>query len=619
MKKSPKLSWALLAGSCLFITPAAAFSAQAEESALEEIIVSATRYERPLSEIGSSVSLISADDMKKAQTVFVQDILQSVPGLSLNQNGANGGVSSLRIRGASSAQTVVLIDGVQVNDVASPGGAFNFAYLDPNGIEKIEVLRGPQSILYGSDAIGGVVNIITEEGTKGLKSSLFLEGGSYNSLRGGGHVAGGSDRLTFSLSASASTTDGISKADENNGNSEKDGYRNISLHGKITGKISENSRLQLMSRYGNSRTEVDGFGPVDANNVDYSQEYLVAGRGFFDYLDGDFQNTLSAEYSTTIRRSEANNAPNPYGSYEGARVNFDYFGHYKMNEAFGLSFGMQHEQTSAKNISPQKFNIDSILSEVSFQGLAGLTVTAGLRYDDHNQYGGTTTPRITAAYFASETNTKIFANWGEGFKAPSLFQLTYICYWCGLSAPNAALKPEESQGWEVGFEQALKGDRLHFGVTYFNQKMTNMIDFDFAVGYGNIASVQTKGLEITLDAQLLAGLSVSGNYTFTNATDKTTGQDLVRVPRHAAFAEIQWQATDAFGLGLTMTYNGKETDPYTVGTRGWVRFDLKAAYQINDRVEVYGRIDNLLNKQYQQVFGYGTPNRSFYAGIRGKF
>ena len=615
--KTP-LTTALLASA--IISPAA-FA----EDDIEEVVVSATRYARPLSDIGSSISVISAEDMEKSQTVFVQDILQNVPGLSLNQTGAFGGVASVRIRGASTAQTVILIDGIQINDVSAPGGGFNFANLDPNGIERIEVLRGPQSILFGSDAIGGVINVITPTGEEGLGGSLFIEGGSFNTVRGGGHIAGGTEQLNFSLSGSGISTDGISKADEDDGNTEEDGYRNISLHGKVTAKLSENHSLQLISRYIDSRTEFDGFPPPfymlsDTDEVSLSKEFLIAGRGFFNYLDGRLQNTISVEYSKINRDGEANGAPVSFLSFEGTRFNVDYFGHYDISDDFSVSIGLQHEETEAKDTSPLKFDIDSVFSELSWQGIEGLTLTAGLRYDNHNQYGSTTTPRITGAYYFSESNTKIFANWGEGFKAPTIFQLTYVCGFCGLTEPNADLQAEESNGWEIGFEQGFNNDAMHFGATYFDQKFKNLIDFDFALGYGNIASARTKGVELFIDAQVTETLFLSGNYTYTDATDADTGLELIRVPRNAAFAEIQWQATEGLNLGISMTYNGKEEGNFfSPGTDGWTRFDLKATYAINDKVEVYGRVDNLFDKEYQQVTGYGTPDQSFYLGVRGKF
>lgn len=583
---------------------------------LEEVVVTATRYEKPASQIGSSISVISAEDLEKSQVVFVQDILQNVPGLSLNQNGAFGGTSTVRIRGAASAQTVILIDGIQLNDVASPGGAFDFSNLDPSGIERIEVLRGPQSILYGSDAMGGVVNIITPTGSEGLEGGLYAEGGSYNTFRAGGHIAGGTDKISFNLSAGAITTDGISKADEKDGNSEDDGYRNISLHGKITTRISENHSLQLISRYVDSRTEYDGFPPPfyglqDTDDVSFSEEFLIAGRGFFTYLDGALQNTLSVEYSTINRRGEANGAPVSYLTFEGSRLNLDYFGHYDLRNGFGLSFGLQHEETQAETISSQKFNIDSVFSEISWQAVEGLTLTAGLRYDDHNQYGSTTTPRITAAYYVAETNTKIFANWGEGFKAPTIYQLT------DSYSGNPDLKAEESNGWEIGLEQNFMEGKAQLGATYFDQTFKNMIAWSGI--YFNIDNVRTKGVELFAELQVTETILISGNYTYTNAKDTNSGLALIRVPENAAFAEVSWQALQNLNLTASIIYNGKEKYSFGPDLEGWTRFDLKASYDLNDKVEVYARVDNLFDKEYQQVRGYGTADRSFYAGIRGKF
>ncbi|MCF8474813.1 MAG: TonB-dependent receptor [Emcibacter sp.] len=591
-------------------------SAHTAETDFEEIIVSATRYARPLSEIGSSVTVITAEDMEKSQTVFIQDILQNVAGVSLNQNGPFGGTSSVRIRGAASAQTVVLIDGIQMNDVAAPNGGYDFANLDPSGVERIEVLRGPQSILYGSDAMGGVVNIITPTGTEDIKSSLYAEGGSYNTFRAGGNIMGQMDKISFNLSASTITTDGISKADKNDGNSENDGYRNISLHGKITAQLSENHSLQLISRYGDSRVDYDGFPPPfyslsDTNDVSFSKEFLIAGRGFFNYLDGALQNSLSVEYSTIKRRGENDGLPVSYLSFEGNRLNLDYLGHYDVNDDFGISFGLQHEETKSDTISSLKFNIDSVFSELSWQGIDGLTITAGLRYDDHNQYGGTTTSRFTAAYYFPESNTKIFANWGEGFKAPTIYQLTDG--WSG----NPDLRPEESNGWEIGIEQNILDNKIQIGITYFDQKFKNMIGWNGL--YFNLDNVHTKGIEIFADLHVTENLSLSGNYTYTNAKDTNLDTPLIRTPKNAGFAEITWQTTSDLSLGASMIYNGKESDAWTDGTKGWLRFDLKSSYQLTDKIEFYGRIDNLFDKEYQQVAGYGTPDRSYYIGLRGKF
>ena len=585
---------------------------------MEETVVTASRYEQPLSNIGSSITVISADDLIKSQNVFVQDVLQSVPGLSLNQNGTFGGSSSIRIRGASSDQTVILIDGVQVNDVSGTGGGFNFANLDPNGIERIEVLRGPQSILYGSDAIGGVINVITKSGGKGLGGSMFVESGSFGTFRGGATLRGGTDKVKFNFSASGITTDGISKAEENDGNVEEDGYNNITFQGKVTARVSEVITTEIIGRYSDSENDYDSFGPADGDEVGTTKEFMVAGRIHAKLLDGRFKNSLSFEYSTTDRRNESNGVESYLA--EGRRLNIDYFGRYTFSDDIGISFGAQHEETKVSTLSDQKFNIDSLFSEVSFQGIENLTLTGGLRYDHHNQYGDTVTPRLTASYQISDSGTRLFATWGEGFKAPSVFQLTYICGYCGLTEPNASLKPEESDGWDAGIEQSLLDGRLTLMATYFQQNIKNMIDFDFSAGYNNINAVRSKGVEFSVDAQVHELVNITANYTYTDTIDSDTGEKLERIPAHAAFGQIAWQAMDELNLSARVTYNGKEVPRgFSAGVDGWVRVDLRASYDITENITVFGRIDNLFDKEYQQISGYGTPDRSAFVGLRGTF
>lgn len=603
----------LLGSSCLL--PLIYSNILLAQETTDVIVTTATRYEKPISDIGSSISVISAEDLELAQTTFLQDALSSVPGVAINQNGTFGGISSLRIRGAK--QVTILIDGVQVNDPSTTDGSANFANFDVNAIERIEVLRGPQSILFGSDAMGGVINVISKSGVEGFGGSAFMEGGSFNTWNGGSNIYGGNDTLNYSLSARGITTDGISKADENDGNEESDAYRNISLHSKVSATLSEIFNTDFIARYSKTRNEFDSFGPVDGDSIDHSTDYLVASRSHLELLDGKFSNSFSFEYSKSLRENEADMIKTEAGN--GERLNIDYFGHYKYSDALGLSVGLQHEETKATSASPQKFNIDSIVSEISFQGIENLTVTGGGRYDHHNSYGDTFSPRLTAAYYLDQSGTKVFANWAEGFKAPSVFQLTYICTFCGLTEANPDLKPEETTGWEIGVEQEIISEDIIIGATYFDQKVTNLVDFSFTAGYDNIDDARTKGVEIFIDAAISDEISISANYTYTDAINVLSGDALPRVPKNTAYGEIRWQVIEPLNLSLSVTYNDETTDPFSPNTDSWTRADIRATYKINEMFEVYGRIDNLFNVEYQQVFGYGTPDRSGYIGARAKF
>ncbi|MBL4602041.1 MAG: TonB-dependent receptor, partial [Emcibacteraceae bacterium] len=584
-------------------------------------VTTASRYDKPLSTIGSSISVVTAEDIEALQSVFLKDLLMTIPGVTSTQNGTFGGVSTLRIRGTTAV--VVLVDGIQINDGASPDGRANFANYDVNAIDRVEVLRGPQSLLYGSDSMGGVINIITASGKNGIGGSAYVEGGSYSTFNGGGNIHGGDEKVQYSFSARGITTDGISKADENNGNTETDGYRNISLNTKVGGQLSETFKVEFIGRYSKSRNEFDDFLPAlydlqDADKIDHTTEYLVATRGHLDLFDGRLKNTFSAEYSNTKREDENNDIITPQALSN--RLNFDYFGHYKLDDAFGISFGLQHEevQAEANGIEVQKSKMDSVLSEINWQGIEGLTLTGGIRYDNHSQAGDTYSPRITGAYYFDQTNTKIFSNWAEGFKAPTITQLTHPFN------GNLDLLPELSSGWEVGFEQSFMEGDIHFTATYFNQDFENKINYVlvdptfFTYQFQNIDKVKSKGYELSVDANITDEIVIAGHYTHTDTKDLALDTQLLLVPKNSAYGEIRWQALPKLNFGLSVTYTA-DTEDFGASLDSWTRFDFRAAYKINDTIEIYGRVDNLFNTEYQQVFGYGTPDRSGYIGARAKF
>ncbi|WP_417461548.1 TonB-dependent receptor plug domain-containing protein [Kordiimonas sp.] len=589
---------------------------------VEEVVITANRRAQPITSVGKSISVIGEASLEANQYTFVLDALQSVPGVTINQNGTFGGTAFVSIRGASTDQTVVLVDGVQVNDPSVTGGAFDFANLDPNGVERIEVLRGPQAVLYGSDAMGGVINIITKSGTDGLNGNAFAEYGSYNSFRAGGAVNGGTDRIGYSLSASYRDTDGISAADSEDGNSERDGYENLTLRGKFSTKISEAARIELMANYSDSDSEYDGFALQgdgsyalgDTDDLSKSEEISLAARGLFDLWDGVVKNTASVEYSE-IERTSFSGGVESY-SAKGERMNFDYLGTLTLSDEMLFTTGLQHEEVKAETQSAEAISTDSVFASLSYEGVSGLTLTGGVRYDDHETFGGTTNAEVSMSYLFEETGTQVIANWGEGFKAPTIFQLTYSC--CGFDS-NPDLQPERAKAWEVGVRQSFLDDHVTMGATYFDQRTEDLIIFTFTGGYQNVSRARAKGIELTVDAHLSDSLSVNANYTHTSAKDRDTDTVLVRRPKDQAYAAVNWTPTDRLSGLVSLTYNGKELDSSGAYAPAWTRVDLRAAYKLNDTVELYGRVDNLLDESYQQVLGYGTPGLSVFGGVRTRF
>lgn len=621
MNKKYKLFSLLITSAAGLYAPGVSFAQQQVSQQEDLVIVTANRRPQPLSQVGSSVSVLTGDELEQNQQSFILDALEAIPGVAISQNGTFGGVSSVSIRGAGGDRTVMLVDGVQLNDASSTGGAYNFGTLDTYNIERVEILRGPQSTLYGSDAIGGVINIVTKTGGDGLGGKIFLEGGSFNTLRGGASIYGGDEKVGFNLSSSGFRTDGISSADENDGNSERDGLESYNIYGKVTSNLSDIFRLEAMGRYSDNKSEFDSFGPTDGNEISNVNEFSFALRGHVDFLDGKFTNTLSGEYSQIDRE----NISNDIQSFEasGKRVNFDYLGVYTVNSGVTVSGGLQHETTKSVEASDQSFDLTSVFGELAFTGIEGLVLTGGARYDDHKTFGDQTTFRVTGSYEFAQIGTRLIANWGEGFKAPSINQLTYICVFCGATEPNTNLKPEVARGYEFGIEQPLNNDRITLGATYFHLKIDNVINFDTAQGgYVNIARTKSSGIELSINAELLKNLNVRASYTYSDATDLDQNTRLPREPKHRLSGAFNWAVTDEVAAIVTVTHNGQEEQnefsPVPL-LDGWTRVDFKLSYDIMDDLSIYGRVDNILNEEYQHVPGYGTPDRSFFAGVRKTF
>ena len=610
--------------SCLCSIPYFAIAQETQTQDDDVIIVTANRRPQPLSQIGSSVSVLTEADLERGQQPFVLDALESLPGVATSQNGSFGGTASISFRGAGGDNTVLLIDGVQMNDASAPGGAFNFATLDTYNISRIEVLRGPQSILYGSDAIGGVINIVTKTGEEGLGGKMFVEGGSFNTRRAGASLYGGTDKIGFNIAASGLDTDGISHADENNGNTETDGFSSYTFAGKLTANLSETFQLEALGNYSDTNGQYDSFDFVTSSPIDGSMlqtnntdQFLGVLRGKLELLDGRFTNTLSAEYSE-INRSL-------FGDFDpfqatGTRTNFDYLGVFTVDQDWTVTAGLQHEKTKSEGNAESSFDISSVFGEMAYTGVKNLVITAGTRYDDHQTFGGNASSRITASYVLDQTGTKILANWGQGFRAPSISQLTFACLTC--SGINDELDPETSTGFEVGFVQPLIGDRLSVGATYFHQKVDNKITYvNFTEGYDNIDETLSKGVEFTLTANVTDTISFNANYTYTDAKDITGGinNPLIREPKNLISGSVQWNPTERISTSFLITHNGAEEQPNGTALENWTRVDIRASYELMENLNIYGRIDNILNEEYQYIPDYGTPDRSFFMGLRKTF
>jgi vitamin B12 transporter len=588
---------------------AAAAETETETSKPSDIIeVTAVRLPAIVSESAAAITLIGRAELDRA--AFVVDALAAAPGVTINQTGAFGGASAVRIRGASGGQTLVLVDGVPVNDATSPGGAYNFATLDPDAVERIEILRGAQSVLWGSDAIGGVVSIITRRASPGAGVSGFVEAGSFDTVRGGAAFEAAGEPGALRIGVSTFNTGGISKADERDGNTERDRYDALTLHTSGRLELGEAGALDFAARQTRARTEYDGFGlptgVVDADEFDKTRDRSASLRWSNSFAGDAITTQALLGYSDIERDAFANGAFSfdARGDRTIGRVD----GSWTLEAGHRLAAGLDLERSQSNGISSRQEGL-FVLGEL--RPADGIVLTGGLRRDESDRYGGATTGRISASAQVSET-VRLRANAGTGFKAPSIFQTTFFC--CGATGPNADLRAEESIGYDLGADVTLAGGRVILEATWFAQDITDLIDFSFAAGgYENIARAETYGAELSARAQLTDSWSASASYAWLEAEDGN-GNRLARLPRHTADAALSYDA-GAWGATLSGRYNSAETDSF--GTvPAWTRFDLNARYQLTSRLELYGRVENLLDTHYQQVFGFGTPGRSAWAGMR---
>ncbi len=590
---------------------------ESPQTQIETIIVTATRIEQTPAETGSTVRIIDADEIDAMGFTHALDAVARAPGVTVNQNGSFGGSASVRIRGASSDQTLVLIDGVTVNDASSPGGGYNFARLDTENIERIEILSGPQSTLWGTDAIGGVVSITTKRPESGLRGNLFAQAGSFDSFRGGASISRGGDVGDFRLAATRLDTDGISRADERNGNREEDGMESLTLSARGAINFGRDTRLEGSLLWNDSDADFDSFrsgaeGRVgDGDEVSKTEELSGQMTLKATLFDERLDNLLLVGRAEIDRE----NLSDGETSFEanGERTIFRYQGTLDINARSTLAIGAEREEAKVEDNDSA---IRGLFALYEWRPVQALTLTGGVRSDDHNRFGSASTARFAAALQALPGLT-LRTSWGEGFKAPTLFQTTYVC--CGASMPNAALRPERSEGVDLGVEWRPSSGAGHIGLTYFRQDTDNLINFSFAVGgYENIAEVESKGFEMSAAWHLNDTISLSADYAHIQAKEGD-GTPLLRLPEHSGDFAVGFTPSGPFSGAVLVRFNGREPARGGITLDDWVRVDISGRYMVAEDFEVFGRIENLFDTHYQQILGYGTPGLSGSLGLRWRF
>ncbi|GGB71751.1 TonB-dependent receptor plug domain-containing protein [Blastomonas aquatica] len=608
------------------------------------VVVTANRTAQPVERVGQSITVVDSEDIEQRQTQSVADILRTLPGVTIIRNGGVGSTTSVFIRGAESDQTAALIDGIKLNDPSTPGGGFNFGHLLTGNIDRIEVLRGPSSVLWGSQAIGGVINMITRQPTEQLAVNLRSEYGYRDTGQLVGNISGKAGPLSGSAGAGYFRTDGISAFSEARGGTEKDGYDNLGANANFNLALSDAISIDARGWYSRGRVNIDGFPApsfafADVNEESRTRE-IVGYTGINAALfDGRLRNRLGYAYTDTRRRNIALDGPATETFVgHGRNERIEYQGIFDMAEGWQLTGGLEREtsrfSSSSFGAAPSlgRARIDSVYGQLVATPARGLTLTGGVRHDDHNRFGGATTFGANGVFAPGEGNTAFRASYAEGFKAPSLFQLQ-------SDFGNQQLQPERSKGWDAGITQKLVNGRLLASATYFRRNSSDLIIFVSCVApltgictnrpsgtYDNVSLARAEGVEFGLTMQPVDALRLQANYTYTDATNRSPGnvnfgRQLVRRPQHSVTALVDYRWGFGLETGVTVTHVGANFDNANNSRKveGYVLADLRASFPLTDRIDIYGRVENLFDEQYETVFRYGSPGRAGYAGVRLRY
>lgn len=607
---------------------------------LEPLIITANRSPETTAKIGSASTVIDRGDIEATQAENVAELLETVPGLSVFQSGGIGGSTSVSIRGAASDQTLVMIDGIRVNDPASTGGEFDFSLFSLSNVERIEIVRGPQSGVYGSDAIGGVINIITRKGGTGQSAVVEAEGGSYKTFAQRAFVSGSQDDVSVSVAASNFRTSGFSRFA---GGTEDDATRKKSIHARIDYDPSPVFGLTVTGGHYELDAELDSIGLSSGSDSDDRGEQflsLASASARLNLLDGEFQNKLTAFFSRTERSffDDNGSGSSPLigrtSEFEGDSTGLEYQGDLKVRGVDRLIFGgkLDYQNGISFNddvlagITP-RYDIEeswrSAFALYSFNPTDELSFTGAVRSDEFGPVGIENTYRLTAAYRVPQSGTKFRASYGTGAKAPTIQQRFEDS---GFAIGNPDLEVETSKGWDAGVDQELLGGAVALSGTYFSNEIEDLIsaEFDPATSkflFVNVDQVKIDGIELSASWIATDWLTLKGAYTYLDAVDSTTGLALSRRPEHAFNLRAAMRPLERLSLAVSATFVGERfnrSDERDLLDQ-YIRVDLDGSYDLNATSEVFFRADNIFDADYEEVKDFGTAGRSGYVGLRARF
>ena len=597
-----------------------------------EISVEDFRIREGFTEASPAVSVIEAAEIQKSGATTVGEVINGMPGVFVAQNGGASQPTSVFIRGSESRHTLVLIDGMELNDPLNPSRAFDFSGLTTENIERIEIFRGAQSVKFGSDAIGGVINIITKQGSGPLKGKVSLEAGTYNTLNNASEISGSKEKINYAFGTSLSMSEGFSAADSELGNTEADFFQRVTLSGRAGTNFSQDTNINASVRATEMKTDLDatgGPGGDDPNYTSEARQYIggvfVKTRGFERKLSAIIGATLAYNTRSDENPPDAAHTSSATDNFTSMATKIEARNEYTISDEHSLQFGLQlrgesgHSESVFNSTPADLADNSNYINGVYFlhrYQFESYFTELGLRQDVRSGGSGITSYSAGGGYRFEQSQTEFRASYATGFKTPSLYQLY-------SSFGNEALNDEKSSSAEASLEKKISAG-LKASVTIFMNRYTDLIEFDpVAMKYFNVSKSSSRGTEIQGEWQFNRNFFAKGTYTNLLAVNDSNGFKLLRRPDNTFAAEAGYNDA-TWETSFTYSYTGERSDIDPVSL---LRIAMPAYDVVNARVGyVYNKLTrfslravNLLNRKYQSVAGFGSSGQAFYAGLSREF
>ena len=598
--------------------------------AQNEVVITATRLATPQREVASSMTIVTAADIEARQRRTLADLLKDIPGLNAVQTGGPGGATSVFMRGTNSNHTKMLIDGIDVSDPSNSTGAFDFGQLLAQDIERVEVLRGPQSGLYGSDAIGGVINIITRSGSGPTHFAGFLEGGSFATFNQAASLSGSADALHFAASVSHDRSGATPVTPRDllqPGEPRNDDYNdNFTASTKLNYDLSQHFDIGLVARYAHIdlRTTSDSFDPATSLSFPATTQTEARTNEFYSRLSAHlncFDGALDQSLNFSYTKDRTSTLDPAFGASNNAgdRKKIDWQGNLKLDLTETMVLGAEYERDAITQPISADTRVASGYAQLQSQLGSHWFSALNVRYDDNNRFGSKVTYRLAPTWVIAGSGTKLKASVGSGFKAPTLSQLYQDFLPFFFANPN--LKPESSTGWDAGIEQNISGNSVLVGATYFRNSIRDLITSDATfTTYANIGRATTSGIESFMQYRPLPTLTMRVDYTYTKAYGDVAHDALLRRPKHKGSFNASWQATTRLLVNMDVLWVGEWADRSRDFTRalhapGYTTVNVTANRHLGRHFAVFGRIDNLFDRHYQNPTGFLQPTLGVFGGF----